>query len=130
LRSAAGAGRPRRLAEPRSRRLFRGIPAKHFGERITVWTPFNMPWAIAYMGYAAGAFPPCRISLPDFLKAAHTLALAQGEAHRAVKSAAPKAAFGNACEMATAYAKIDSAADQAADERYHAMNNVFSSKRQ
>jgi hypothetical protein len=34
-------------------------------------------WAIAFMGYAAGAFPPCRTSFSDFLKAAHTLALAQ-----------------------------------------------------
>lgn len=46
-----------------------------------------MPWAIAFMGYAAGAFPPCRTNFSDFLKAAHTLALAQGEAHRAVKAA-------------------------------------------
>jgi len=38
-----------------------------------------MPWAIAFMGYAAGAFPPCRTSFSDFLKAAHTLALAQAE---------------------------------------------------
>src|ERR1039457_2185828 len=30
---------------------------------------------------------PCRTSFSDFLKAAHTLALAQAEAHRAVKAA-------------------------------------------
>ncbi len=104
---------------------YAGILAKHLGDRITVWAPFNMPWAIAYMGYAAGAFPPCRTSLPDFLKAAHTLALAQGAAHRAVKAASPRATFGSAYEMAPAYAKTDSAADRAAAERYHAMNNVF-----
>ncbi len=87
---------------------YAGILAKHLGDRITVWAPFNMPWAIAFMGYAAGAFPPCRTSFSDFLKAAHTLALAQGEAHRAVKAASPKATVGSAYEMAPAYPKTDS----------------------
>ncbi len=104
---------------------YAGILAKHLGDRITVWAPFNMPWAIAFMGYAAGAFPPCRTSFSDFLKAAHTLALAQGEAHRAVKAASPKATFGSAYEMAPAYPKTDSEDDRAAAARYHAMNNVF-----
>jgi beta-glucosidase len=104
---------------------YAGILAKHLGDRITMWAPFNMPWAIAYMGYAAGAFPPCRASLPDFLKAAHTLGLAQGEAHRAVKAASLKATVGSAYEMAPAYPKTDSDADRAAAARYHAMNNVF-----
>ncbi len=104
---------------------YAGILAKHLGDRITVWAPFNMPWAIAFMGYAAGAFPPCRTSFSDFLKAAHTLALAQAEAHRAVKAASPKATFGSAYEMAPAYPKTDSDDDRAAAARYHAMNNVF-----
>src|SRR5215469_519904 len=104
---------------------YAGILAKHLGDRITVWAPFNMPWAIAFMGYAAGAFPPCRTSFGDFLKAAHTLALAQGEAHRAVKAASPKATVGSAYEMAPAYPKTDSGDDRAAAARYHAMNNVF-----
>ncbi|MDR3494039.1 MAG: family 1 glycosylhydrolase [Ancalomicrobiaceae bacterium] len=104
---------------------YAGILAKHLGDRITMWAPFNMPWAIAYMGYAAGAFPPCRTSFPAFLKAAHTLALAQGQAHRAVKAASSKATVGSAYEMAPAYPKTDSDADRAAAARYHAMNNVF-----
>jgi beta-glucosidase len=104
---------------------YAGILARHLGDRITVWAPFNMPWAIAFMGYAAGAFPPCRTSFSAFLKAAHTLALAQGEAHRAVKAASAKATIGSAYEMAPAYPKTDSDDDRAAAARYHAMNNVF-----
>src|SRR6266478_1603403 len=104
---------------------YAGILAKYLGDRITVWAPFNMPWAIAFMGYAAGAFPPCRTSFSDFLKAAHTLGLAQGEAHRSVKAASSKATVGSAYEMAPAYPKTDSEADRAAAARYHAMNNVF-----
>src|SRR6201996_3609191 len=103
---------------------YAGILAKHLGDRITVWAPFNMPWAIAFMGYAAGAFPPCRTSFSDFLKAAHTLALAQGEAHRAVKSVSPHATVGSAYEMAPAYPKTGSDDDRAAAARYHAENNV------
>src|SRR5438445_6367913 len=103
---------------------YAGILAKHLGDRVTVWAPFNMPWAIAFMGYAAGAFPPCRTSFSDFLKAAHTLALAQAEAHRAVKAASSKATVGSAYEMAPAYPKTDSDDDRAAAARYHAMNNV------
>ncbi len=104
---------------------YAGILAKHLGDRITVWAPFNMPWAIAFMGYAAGALPPNRTSFPDFLKAAHTLALAQAEALRAVKAASPRATVGSAYEMAPAYPKTSSPEDHAAAERYHAMNNVF-----
>jgi beta-glucosidase len=104
---------------------YAGILAKHLGDRITVWAPFNMPWAIAFMGYAAGAFPPCRTSFSDFLKAAHTLALAQAEALRAVKAASPQATVGSAYEMAPAYPKTDSDDDRAAAARYHATNNVF-----
>src|SRR6476620_8867401 len=84
-----------------------------------------MPWAIAFMGYAAGAFPPCRTSFSDFLKAAPTLALAQAKALRSVKAASSKATVGSAYEMAPAYPKTDSDDDRAAAARYHAMNNVF-----
>ena len=61
----------------------------------------------------------------DFLKAAHTLALAQGEAHRSVKAVCSQATVGSAYEMAPAYPKTDSEEDHAAAARYHAMNNVF-----
>lgn len=104
---------------------YAGILAKHLGDRVNVWAPFNMPWAIAFMGYAAGAMPPCRTSLPDFLRAAHTLALAQAQAHRALKAASSQATVGSAYEMAPAYPKTDSEEDHAAAARYHAMNNVF-----
>ena len=37
---------------------YAGILAKHLGDRITIWAPFNMPWSFTYMGYGVGAFPP------------------------------------------------------------------------
>jgi len=104
---------------------YAGIVVKHLGDRITVWAPFNMPWTVAYLGYGTGVFPPGRASYVDFLKAAHTINLAQGKAFRSIKSASSKATVGSACGMSPAYPKTDSEADRAATERYHAMNNVY-----
>ena len=104
---------------------YAGILAKHLGDRITIWAPFNMPWTVAYMGYGVGAFPPCRANFGDFLKAAHTLTLAQAQALRSIKAASSKATVGSAYGMCPAYPRTDSEADRAAAARYHAMNNVF-----
>jgi beta-glucosidase len=104
---------------------YAGILAKHLGDRITIWAPFNMPWSFTYMGYGVGAFPPGRANFSDFLKAAHTVSLAQGECFRALKANSAKATVGSAYGMSPAYPKTDSAADRAAADRYHAMNNVF-----
>ncbi len=104
---------------------YAGILAKHLGDRITVWAPFNMPWTFTYMGYGVGVFPPGRKSYIDFLKAAHTVSLAQGESFRSIKAASAKATVGSAYGMAPAYPKTDSEADRAAAARYHAMNNVY-----
>ena len=104
---------------------YAGILAKNLGDRITVWAPFNMPWSFTYLGYGVGVFPPGRSSYGDFLKAMHTVSLAQGEGLRAIKAASSKATVGSAYGMAPAYPKTDSEADRAATARYHAMNNVF-----
>ena len=104
---------------------FAGILAKHLGDRVTVWAPFNMPWTFTYYGYGVGIFPPGRSGFDQFLRAAHTVNLAQGEAFRAIKAASSKATVGSAYGMAPAYPKTDSEADRAAAARYHAMNNVY-----
>jgi|HubBroStandDraft_1064217.scaffolds.fasta_scaffold00029_58 beta-glucosidase len=104
---------------------FAGILAKNLGDRITTWAPFNMPWTFTYYGYGVGVFPPGKASFDLFLKAAHTVNLAQGEAFRAIKAASSKATVGSAYGMAPAYPKTDSEADRAATARYHAMNNLY-----
>jgi beta-glucosidase len=63
---------------------YAGILAKNLGDRITTWAPFNMPWTFTYYGYGTGVFPPCRSDFDQFLKAAHTVNLAQGEAFRSI----------------------------------------------
>ena len=104
---------------------YAGILAKSLGDRLTVWAPFNMPWSFTYLGYGVGVFPPGKTDYNLFLKAAHTVNLAQGQAFRAIKSASSKATVGSAYGMAPAYPKTDSQADRAAVARYHAMNNVY-----
>ncbi len=104
---------------------YAGILAKELGDRITVWAPFNMPWAFTYYGYGIGIHPPNRAKFGDFLRAVHTVSLAQGESFRAIKAASSKATVGSAYSMAPGYPKTDSEADVAATARYHAMNNTF-----
>lgn len=104
---------------------YSGILAKNLGDRITVWAPFNMPWSFTYLGYGVGVHPPGKSDYNLFLKAAHTVNLAQGEAFRAIQAASSKAKVGSAYGMAPAYPKTDSDADRAAAVRYHAMNNDY-----
>jgi beta-glucosidase len=104
---------------------YAGILARELGDRITVWAPFNMPWTFTNLGYGTGTFPPGRANYGDFLKAAHTVNLAQGEAFRSIKAASSKATVGSAYGMSPVYPKTDSDADKAATARYHAMNNLF-----
>ncbi len=104
---------------------YAGILGEHLGDRITVWAPFNMPWTFTYLGYATGTFPPCKSDYRLFLRAAHTVSLAQADALRALKAASSSASVGSAYGMAPVYPKTNSEADRAAAARYHAMNNVF-----
>jgi len=104
---------------------YAGIIAKELGDRIQVYAAFNMPWAFTYYGYGIGIHPPSRANFAEFLRALHTVALAQGESFRAIKAASSTATVGSAYSMAPGYPKTDSEADRAATARYHAMNNTF-----
>jgi beta-glucosidase len=104
---------------------FAAILAKNLGDRITTWAPFNMPWWVTYHGYGIGSDAPGKADMRLFLKAAHTVNLAQAKAFRAIKAAASKATVGNAYGTEPVYPKTDSEADRAAADRFHALNNVF-----
>jgi beta-glucosidase len=104
---------------------FAAILAKHLGDRITVWAPFNMPSNFTYFGYGAGWQPPYKTGFEQYLKAAHTVNLAQGMAFRALKAASSKATVGSAYGMEPVYPKTNSEADRAAAERFHAIHNLY-----
>jgi len=104
---------------------YAALLAKHLGDRITVWAPFNMPWFFTYHGYGDGRTAPGRKSYADFWKAAHTVALAHGQAFRAIKAASSRATIGCACEHEPVVAKSESDANRAAAARYDAFHNMF-----
>jgi len=104
---------------------YAGLMAKHLGDRITVWAPFNMPWSIARDGYGTGFAAPGKKDFSLFWKAAHTIALAHGMAYRALKAASSQATVGSAFEMEPVIAKTDSEADRAAMARFDAFHNRF-----
>jgi len=104
---------------------YSAILAKSLGDRLTVWAPLNMPWAFTFYGYGIGIHPPGKADYTLFLKAAHTVNIAQGECFRAIKAASSKATVGSAYSMAPGYPKTSSEADRAATARYHAMNNLY-----
>jgi len=104
---------------------YAGLMAKHLGDRITVWAPFNMPWYFLHHGYARGTHPPGRTNIDDFLRSLHTVGLAQGLAYRSLKASSSRATVGSAYSYEPTYGKTDRAADWDAAWRYHMLNNLF-----
>jgi len=102
-----------------------GLMAKHLGDRIDVWAPFNMPAWFTEAGYGRGWSAPGRANVVDHLRAMHTVALAQGMGYRAIKAASSRATVGCAAEIEPAYPLTNSEADRQAAERFHALHNVF-----
>ena len=104
---------------------YAGLVTKSLGDRVNTWAIFNEPWVFTNLGYGTGIHAPGKKNFDLFLKAAHTVNLAQGEAFRSMKAISPNAQIGSAFSMSPGAPATDSAADKAAAERFHAINNVF-----
>ena len=87
---------------------YAGILARHLGDRITIWAPFNMPWSVAYMGYGVGTLRTLPRQLRRLPQGGAYPGLAQAQALRALKAASSKAMVGSAYGMCPAYPKTDS----------------------
>jgi len=59
--------------------------ARELGTGVSVWTTFNEPWCVAYLGYASGVHAPGRTDGAGALAAMHHLNLAHGLAGRAIR---------------------------------------------
>jgi beta-glucosidase len=101
------------------------IVVRALGDRIQTWAIFNEPWVFTYLGYGQLIHAPGKNNFDLFLKAAHTVNLAQGDAFRTIKAIAPKAKVGSAFSMAPVTPLTSSAEDAAAASRYDAFNNVW-----
>lgn len=104
---------------------YAAIMAKALGDRIETWAIFNEPWVFTNLGYAEGIHAPGRTNFKDFLRASHTVNLAQGMAFRAMKAAKPKLKVGSAFSMSPGAPASGSDEDKQAAARYHAYNNIW-----
>ncbi len=101
------------------------VVAKALGDRVNDWVLFNEPTVFTSKGYLDGYHAPGKKSLHDFLRATHTVNLAQGQGFRALKAARPSARVGSAFNMSPYEPATDSPEDKIAAERAHAMVNVW-----
>jgi beta-glucosidase len=101
------------------------LVAQSLGDRVSDWMLFNEPSVFTYSGYLEGRHAPGRQSILDFLRATHTVNLAQGEGFRALKSARPAARVGTAFNMSAIEPATKSDADKLAADRAHAITNVW-----
>jgi beta-glucosidase len=96
-----------------------------FGDRVRSWMIFNEPSIFTAMGYLVGIHAPGRRSLDDFLRATHTVNLAQGDAFRAMRARRGDLVIGTAFNMSPCEPAGDAEADAAAAERWHALMNLW-----
>ncbi|MGI9431208.1 MAG: GH1 family beta-glucosidase [Myxococcota bacterium] len=94
-------------------------------DRVQDWVVFNEPSVFTTMGYLLGIHAPGRTDLDDFLRATHTVNLAQAEAVRAMRSMRSGLRIGNAYNMSPCEPATDAPADAEAAERFHRMMNVW-----
>jgi beta-glucosidase len=99
------------------------IAVKALGDRVPHWILLNEPSIFTTLGYLLGYHAPGRKDMEAFLRATHTVNLAQGMAFRAVKSVLPKSMVGTAFNMSPCEPESDTEADAAAAERWHAFIN-------
>jgi beta-glucosidase len=101
------------------------LVARALGDRVSDWILFNEPLGFTYNGYLDGTHAPGRSSILDFLRASHTVNLAQAAGFHAVKAVRPSARVGSAFSMSACEPASDSEQDRKAAERCHALTNTW-----
>jgi len=101
------------------------LVAHALGDRVSDWMLFNEPSAFVDLGHLEGTHAPGHKSLVAFLRASHTVNLAQGTSFRALKATRPSARVGTAFSMLACEPATNSEDDRLAAERAHAMTNLW-----
>jgi beta-glucosidase len=101
------------------------VVGRALGDRVSDWILLNEPAGFTDLGYLEGTHAPGRKSLLDFLRATHTVNLAQGAGFRALKAARPAARVGTAFSMSPCEPATNSEEDKLAAERAHAITNTW-----
>jgi beta-glucosidase len=95
------------------------------GDVIGDWATFNEPFIFTRFGYLDGYHAPGRKDPDDYLRATHTVNLANGLAIRAIKAARPALRVGCVYSVSPAVPASASADDAAAAEAFHAYVNLW-----
>ncbi|HEX4426506.1 MAG TPA: GH1 family beta-glucosidase [Terriglobales bacterium] len=101
------------------------IMGRALGDRVSDWVLVNEPIAFASKGYLDGIHAPGKKSIHDFLRATHTVNLAQGAGFRALKAIRPNARIGSAFSMSPCEPATASEGDKIAAERAHGITNLW-----
>ena len=104
---------------------YAAIVTKALGDRVTTYAIFNEPHVFTLLGYYTGHHAPGYTDYDAYLKAAHVVNLALGDAFRAMKAVAPKADIGSAFSMSPYEPVSNSSEDLAAAERAHDASNIY-----
>ncbi|NNL67611.1 MAG: family 1 glycosylhydrolase, partial [Myxococcales bacterium] len=96
------------------------IVTRALGDRVKHWMIFNEPKVFTVMGYLVGIHAPGRSDRSDFLRASHTVNLAQGQAFAAMKAIDPAAEISSAFNLSPCEPLGDSAEDREATTRWDA----------
>jgi beta-glucosidase len=99
--------------------------ATALADRVADWLVFNEPKTFTGSGYWQGVHAPGRKDPLAYLKATHTVNLAQGAAFRALKAIDVKLKVGSAFDVAPMFPASPSYADLAACERWHRFQNLW-----
>lgn len=101
------------------------IVVNALSDRVPQWLIFNEPKTFTGVGYWQGRHAPGRKEPLEFLKATHTVNLAQGMAFRAMKAVRSSLEIGSAFDVSPMFPATDSYADLAAAERWHKFQNLW-----
>ena len=101
------------------------IVANALSDRVGQWILFNEPKTFTGVGYWQGRHAPGRTEPLAFLRATHTVNLAQGQAFRALKSVNSQLQIGSAFDVAPMFPATQSYADISAAERWHKFQNLW-----
>ena len=95
------------------------------GDRVRDWATFNEPFIFTRFGYLDGYHAPGRKEPDAYLRATHTVNLANGLAVRAIKAEHSSLRVGCVYSVSPGVPASDSAADGAAAEAFHAYANLW-----
>jgi beta-glucosidase len=101
------------------------LVAEALADRVDRWVIFNEPKTFTGVGYWEGRHAPGSTDPLNFLRATHTVNLAQGMAFRALKARCPTSQIGSAFDVAPMIPATQTLADIAAAERWHRFQNLW-----